>query len=88
MKDIAEKVVKYYGNGEIKDISNPNELHEAKLLALDISKARFLLGWKPTLDIEETIEMTVEWYKKYKTENVYELCVKQIKEFIGDNNEK
>ena len=81
VKDIAEKVVKYYGNGEIKDVSNPNELHEAKLLALDISKARFLLGWKPTLDIEETIEMTVEWYKKYKTENVYELCKNQIQKF-------
>ena len=86
VKDIAEKVVKYYGNGEIKDVSNPNELHEAKLLALDISKARFLLGWKPTLDIEETIEMTVEWYKKYKTENVYELCKSQIQKFNNKGN--
>ncbi|MBN1469620.1 MAG: CDP-glucose 4,6-dehydratase [Fusobacteriaceae bacterium] len=80
--EIAEKVVKNYGKGELKDISNPNELHEAKLLALDIAKARFELGWKPTLNIDETIEMTIEWYKEYKNEDVYKLCVEQIKRFI------
>lgn len=81
--EIAEKVVKYYGEGELKDISNPNELHEAKLLALDIAKARFELGWKPTLNIDETIEMTVEWYREYKNKDVYELCVEQIKRFVN-----
>lgn len=82
--EIAEKVVKYYGKGELKDISNPNELHEAKLLALDIAKARFELGWKPTLNIDETIEMTVEWYREYMNKDVYELCVEQIKKFTGE----
>lgn len=80
---IGEKVVKFYGEGELKDISNPNELHEAKLLALDIAKARFELGWKPTLNIDETIEMTVEWYREYKNKNVYKLCVEQIKNFCN-----
>lgn len=79
--EIAEKVVGNYGAGSLKDVSNPNELHEAKLLALDIAKARFELGWKPTLNINETIELTVEWYKKYLENNVYGLCVEQIKRF-------
>ncbi len=78
---IAEMVIKYYGKGSLVDKSDPSAVHEAKLLALDIAKARFELGWKPTLDIEETIELTVEWYKKYKSENVYDLCVEQIKRF-------
>lgn len=82
--EIAENVIKNYGKGELKDISNPNELHEAKLLALDIAKARFELGWKPTLNIDETIEMTVEWYREYRNKNVYELCVKQIQKFLSD----
>lgn len=81
--EIGEKVVKNYGKGDLKDISNPNEMHEAKLLALDISKARFELGWKPTLNIDETIEMTVEWYREYKNKDIYELCVKQIQYFIS-----
>lgn len=81
--DIGKKVVKNYEKGELKDVSDPKALHEAKLLALDISKARFSLGWKPTLNIDETIKMTVQWYKEYMNEIVYELCVEQIKEFMG-----
>ena len=70
-----------YGAGNLKDVSNPNDLHEAKLLALDVSKARFKLGWKPTLDIDDTIKMTVDWYRRYKSEDVYELCKDQIIKF-------
>lgn len=83
--EIAENVIKNYGEGELLDVSNKDELHEAKLLALDISKARFKLNWKPSLDIEQTIKLTVEWYKKYKTENVYDLCVEQINNFLQYN---
>lgn len=42
--DVATKVVKNYGSGELKDISDPDALHEAKLLMLDISKAKFPVG--------------------------------------------
>jgi len=79
--EIAEKVIKNYGKGKLIDTSDSNAVHEAKLLALDISKARFELGWKPRLNIEQTIEMTVDWYKKYKYEDVYKLCIEQIAEF-------
>ena len=67
----------------MRDISNPNEVHEAQLLALDVTKAKFRLNWASRWNIDKTIEKTVEWYKKYNNEDVYELCVKQIEEFIG-----
>ncbi|WP_320046293.1 CDP-glucose 4,6-dehydratase [uncultured Ilyobacter sp.] len=79
---IAEKLLKFYGEGTVKDISDPNALHEANLLILDISKSRFKLGWKPRLSIDKALEMTVEWYKNYNKKNVYNLCLNQIKEFI------
>lgn len=79
--DIGKMVIKNYGNGDLEDISHSNSLHEAKLLVLDITKARFELGWKPTLDIKETIKLTVEWYKKYNNSDVYTVCKNQIKEF-------
>lgn len=79
--EVAEKIVKNYGKGNLKDISNPNALHEAKLLLLDITKSRFELGWKPTLTIDKSIELTTEWYKRYKNEDVYKLCVEQINKF-------
>jgi CDP-glucose 4,6-dehydratase len=78
--DVANLVVKHYGKGELKDVSNPNALHEANLLALDISKARFSLGWTPRWTIEKAVEKTVEWYKNYATSNIYELCLNQISE--------
>ncbi|MGL5647977.1 MAG: CDP-glucose 4,6-dehydratase, partial [Clostridium sp.] len=76
-------VTKFYGSGELKDCSNPNALHEANLLLLDITKARFELDWKPTLTIENSIELTTEWYKRYKNENVYNLCLEQIEKFCN-----
>lgn len=79
--DVATMVTKFYGSGGLKDSSNPNALHEAKLLLLDITKARFELDWKPTLTIENSIELTTEWYKRYKNEDVYNLCLEQIKKF-------
>lgn len=83
VKEISEMIVSAYGCGEVKDVSNSSELHEAGLLNLDISKAVIKLGWKPMLDINKKVEMTVEWYKRYKGEDVYNLCVNQIKEFLN-----
>ena len=79
--EVAEKIVKNYRKGNLKDISNSNALHEAKLLLLDITKSRFELGWKPILTIDESIELTTEWYKRYINEDVYQLCVEQINKF-------
>ncbi|MDE6696360.1 MAG: CDP-glucose 4,6-dehydratase, partial [Muribaculaceae bacterium] len=80
--EVAEKVVRDYGSGELRDLSDPNALHEAKLLMLDISKAKFLLGWEPRMDIDQTVALTTGWYKEYKDIPAYELCVRQIKEYI------
>lgn len=81
VSDIAYKIIKNYGNGEIIDCSDENNPHEANLLFLDITKAKLKLGWKPKLSIDQTIEMTVEWYKKYKNVDIHQLCIQQINQF-------
>lgn len=80
--DVASKVIENYGSGELRDLSDPKALHEAKLLMLDISKAKFMLGWEPRLNIDETVALTVDWYKRYHFENVYSICVNQIEIYI------
>lgn len=80
--DVATKVVNNYGSGSLRDLSDPNALHEAKLLMLDISKAKFRLSWEPRMDIDQTIALTVVWYRRYTVEPVYDLCTSQIKEYI------
>ncbi len=81
--EVAEKVIANYGSGQLNDLSDPNALHEAKLLMLDISKAKFQLGWEPRMNIDQTIALTVDWYNKYQTMNVYELCINQIIKFVN-----
>ena len=79
--DVATMLTRYYGDGELKDVSDPNALHEANLLMLDISKAKFQLGWEPRMNIEQCCKLTAEWYKRYHHEDVYSLCVEQISFF-------
>ena len=42
-----------------------NKVHEANLLKLDCSKSWHYLRWKPTLNFNETINFTIDWYKGY-----------------------
>ena len=81
--EVASEIVKNFGRGELKDVSDPNALHEAKLLMLDITKAKTRLGWKPQLDARSGVALTADWYKRYHSEEVYTLCVKQICDFIS-----
>ena len=81
--EVATELVNNYGQGELKDISDPNALHEANLLMLNIDKAKSRLGWHPTLDSKQTMALVADWYKKYQTEDVYNLCIDEINRFIG-----
>lgn len=85
---IAEILIKYFGKGKLKDVSDKKQVHEASMLNLDISKAKFKLKWEPTLGLEEAIFYTVDWYKRYKESDVYELCVDQIKNYIRSSEIK
>lgn len=85
--EVAQKVIENYGSGTLKDISNPNALHEAKLLMLDISKAKFRLGWEPRMNLSQCVALTVDWYKRYRQEEVYGVCVEQIGRYLNNSNE-
>ena len=81
--EVATELIKNYGKGELKDSSDPNAVHEAKLLMLDITKAKTKLGWKPRMNMQQCMELVADWYKRYQTEDVYQLCVEEIDKFIN-----
>jgi CDP-glucose 4,6-dehydratase len=81
--EVATQVIENFGSGKLLDMSNPNDLHEAHLLMLEIAKARLFLGWEPKLNTQKTIELTVDWYKKYKSTDVYKLCIEHIEYYIN-----
>ncbi len=64
-----------------RDVSDPNQAHEAGLLMLDISKAINRLRWRPALTFPETIRMTADWYLRYAQTDVLTLCQEQIKQY-------
>lgn len=81
VEELVSIVVSKWGKGAYALDSNHAQVHEAKLLTLDSSKAKYELKWQPKWNVEETIARTVEWYKKYSSENVYDLCVKQMNDY-------
>ncbi len=81
--DVASAIIESFGFGELKDISDPTALHEANLLMLNIEKAQKRLGWKPHLNAKQCVVLTTDWYKRYKKEDVYKICLDEINQFIG-----
>lgn len=90
--EVATEIVKKYHSDEVssefianklRDLSDPNALHEAKLLMLNIDKAKVRLEWKPRMNMQQCMELVVDWYKRYKNEDVYALCIEEINKFIG-----
>jgi CDP-glucose 4,6-dehydratase len=80
---LVELAVQYWGEGRWLYIREKNKLHEAGLLSLDTHKARFELGWKPCLEIEEAVLNTIVWYKAaHSNKNIPELCNNQIQEYM------
>lgn len=57
--------------------------HEAKLLKLSCDKALFHLQWKAVLSFEETVALTVDWYRNWHEGkmHMYELAQRQINRY-------
>ena len=82
--DVAQKVCEYYGKGEVM-VHKRDHLHEAGTLMLNIEKARGVLGWNPTYEVDEAIKRTVKWYKAFY-ENQTDMTAyteNQIDEFVA-----
>lgn len=79
--EVTEQVVKEYGKGTLK-VHKRDDLHEANLLMLDISKAARVLGWRPTYTAQQAIAETVAWYKRfYKGETMRAFTLQQIEKY-------
>ena len=83
VKDLVTEILRHR-EGTWEDRSDPNAVHEAGLLNLDIAKAREVLGWKPRWNFETTVAKTVEWYAAADAgADVAELTRRQIREYAG-----
>jgi CDP-glucose 4,6-dehydratase len=82
---IAQKVSRQLGGGiEFQKKGGKNNLHEAHILRLDSTKARQALGWRPRWNLNEALDMTVDWYKAYMDgKDMRKIAFSQIREYFG-----
>ena len=86
VKELVEEILKHW-QGSWLDYSEPNAVHEAKLLNLVIDKAFHFLHWKPRWDFAQTIEHTVTWYHQgnqlspFDTQSYQNLTLGQIQAY-------
>ncbi|MCW8899132.1 MAG: CDP-glucose 4,6-dehydratase [Gammaproteobacteria bacterium] len=85
VSELIDEMSKYWEHVQWNDISKDGEhLHEAGLLKLNCDKALSDLKWQPTLQFNETVEMTVEWYKSFYQgdfTSMSDFTVKQIEQY-------
>ena len=81
--DLVEEILNSWP-GEWIDQSDPQAVHEAGLLNLDIDKAERLLKWAPIWNFETAVARTVEWYREIESDaiNAPEFTRKQIEEYM------
>jgi CDP-glucose 4,6-dehydratase len=81
---VVEKAAALWGTDAGWEPDTGAHPHESTLLRLDASKARRLLGWKPVLGIGETLEWSIDWYRRHSADSrlAADLCQEQIGRFM------
>ena len=74
-------------NRNFKKINNNVKIFESKYLNIDSSKVFKALNWSPMLSIEKSVDLTIEWHKKFiKKENLLKITKIQILEYLKKIN--
>lgn len=79
VSEVIELASAAFGHGEVTWGDGTEGPHEAGWLALEIAKARAILGFKPCWTLEEAVERTMNWYQRQLAgESARELCLTDI----------
>ena len=83
---------KYLEQFSFNDVSQKTDImREAGLLKLNCDKALIDLLWEPTLGFEDTVRLTVEWYKEFygkNIENILSTSISQVEYYQKLANEQ
>jgi dTDP-glucose 4,6-dehydratase len=63
IRDFAEEILALVGNSEAKIIYKPLPADDPKVRQPDITKAREILGWEPTVPRAEGLKVTLDYFK-------------------------
>ncbi len=63
--ELARTASRLWGTGARVEVADGPKPHEASVLRLDSSKAKLRLGWRPKVDYETGMRLTIEWYRAF-----------------------
>ena len=85
--ELVQEMAKYWNNAKWKCVPKINKpLNEAELLRLNCDKAMFDLNWSPILQFEESVKMTVEWYKIFyqgRPNSMMDFTLSQVVDYMN-----
>ncbi len=91
VKEIVETTIGYWGSGSYV-IDNPNQFKETNVLRLNWDKAAHTLNWSAKLSWQDSLRLTVDWYKEYYKQeqkgvvHMYEFSKSQIEKYTHQMN--
>ncbi len=82
--ELAERMIACWKTGTLTIQENASDPHEAHFLKLDCGKARAELSWRPALTIDDTIRLSVEWYRAFLADpgSGFEMMESQIRHYM------
>lgn len=80
--EITQQICKLWGDGASWQLNAEQNLHEARYLKLDTSKAKTYLGWQPRWDLSTALKNITTWHRGWLAgEDAKDLCMDQINQF-------
>jgi CDP-glucose 4,6-dehydratase len=81
---IVEKMCALWGDNAGSTHDDSTQLHEARYLKLDISKARTALGWSPRWSLTQALESIVAWHRAWALgADMHDHCLSEIARFAN-----
>jgi len=79
VKTVADMACTAFGQGSVQTVNVDNSQFESGWLALEISKARTVLGIRPKWGLAESVQRSIAWYKAQQQGiDVLNLCETEI----------
>ena len=79
---IVGRLAAKWGDSAVWRLDGVSHPHEASLLRLDVSKAADRLAWRPALNLEAGLQLTVDWIRGYYNgQDPHDLTLAQISKY-------
>ncbi len=83
VKDVVSISLKKLESKSKYILNKEKSNHETNRLNLNSKKSMTRLKWKPKLDIDNSLNLTLEWYKTFfSKKNIVKISYKQIKNYF------